>query len=129
MSDEKFPTLAQMGVEDVHDIESYTTRIEGDVDVLKIYYHRHQGQWVAKSKKFKFAREHTNVPSSESLVPFRAATESSPYFKHALQELDQLVAVEADTKSKKERLLAELEHLDKVVSRKIEDLRYQIEEL
>lgn len=123
------PTLKEMGIEETSDIERYTSRIEGDVDILKIYFHRHQGEWMAKSKKFKFKRMHKNVRVNEGLVPFRATTESSPFFLKAIAELDKLVAGEQSAKDKKERLLDELEHLDKVVSRKIEDIRRQIEEL
>ena len=65
----------------------------------------------------------------EGIVPYRASFESSEFYTKAIAELEQLVAVEKDTKCKKERLLEELEHLDKVVSRKIEDLRHQINDL
>lgn len=129
MSAEQFPTLVEMGVEEPRDIERYTSRIEGDVDVLKIYFHRHQGEWMAKSKKFKFKRMHKNMRVNEGKVPYIQTTESSPYFLRAVTELDQLVAKEQDAKNKKERLLEEVEHLEKVVSRKIEDLRRQIDEL
>lgn len=129
MSAEQFPTLIEMGVEEPRDIERYTSRIEGDVDVLKIYFHRHQGEWMAKSKKFKFKRMDKNMRVNEGKVPYIHTTESSPYFLRAVAELDTLVAKDKDAKNKKERLLEEVEHLEKVVSRKIEDLRRQIEEL
>lgn len=129
MSEHSIETLTAMGVEDVQDIERYSTRIEGDIDVLKIYFHRHHGEWFAKSKKFKFKRLHKNIKVNEGLVPYRATTESSPYFLRAIAELDQLVSQEKTTLDRKEQLLEELGHLEKVVSRKIEDLRRQIEEL
>ncbi|QEQ95618.1 DUF3461 family protein [Neptunomonas concharum] len=129
MSAEKFPTLIEMGIDEPHDIERYTSRIEGDVDILKIYFHRHQGDWMAKSKKFKFKRMHKNMRVNEGRVPYIATTESSPYFLRAVAELDQLVAEDKSAQTKKQRLLDDIEHLEKVVSRKIEDMRRQIEEL
>lgn len=129
MSENSFDTLTAMGIENVHDIEHYSTRIEGDVDILKIYFHRHHGEWFAKSKKFKIQRLHKNVKVDAGLVPYRAITESSPYFLRAVAELDQLVAQEKSTLDRKELLLEELDHLEKVVSRKIEDLKRQIDEL
>jgi len=129
MATQQFETLKDMGIDDVHDIEKYTSRIEGDMDILKIYFHRHQGEWFAKSKKFKFKRVHKNVPVKEGLVPYRATTEPSPYYLRAVAELDSLVTEEKTTQNKKEVLLEELEHLEKVVARKIEDIRRQIDEM
>lgn len=129
MSAEKFPTLREMGVAEPYDIERYTARIEGDVDILKVYFHRHQGEWMAKSRKYKFKRMHKNMRVNEGRVPYIATTESSPYFLRAVAELDRLVEAEHDAVSKKQRLLEDVDHLEKVVSRKIEDIRRQIESL
>jgi hypothetical protein len=129
MSSEKFPILNEMGIADPYDIERYTSRIEGDHDVLKLYFHRHQGDWVAKSKKFKFKRVFKTLRVNEGRVPYIETTESSPYFLKAVDELDKVAAEERNAQSKKERLLEEIDHLEKVVSRKIEDLRRQIDAL
>ncbi|WP_271271688.1 DUF3461 family protein [Aliamphritea hakodatensis] len=129
MSAEKFPTLKEMGIEDPYDIQRYSSRIENDIDVLKIYLHRHQGEWMAKSKKFKFKRAHKAVPTDSGFVPFRDTTEASPYFLKAVAELDQLVAGEKQAKDKKEHLIEELDHLEKVVTRKVDELRRRIDEL
>jgi len=129
MSTEQFITLQEMGFENPHDIQRFTTRTENDVDVLKVYLHRHHGEWMAKSKKFKFKRKHKNIAVEGGLVPYRASTEPSPYYLRAVAELEQLVAEEKSTKDKKEVLLDELAHLEKVVERKMEDIRRQIEEL
>lgn len=129
MATEQFETLKEMGIEDVHDIEKYTSRIEGDMDILKIYFHRHQGEWFAKSKKFKFKRVQKEILVNDGLVPYRSTTEPSPFFLRAVAELDALVKEEVSAQNKKEQLLEELEHLEKVVTRKIEDIRRQIDEM
>jgi hypothetical protein len=129
MSADKFPTLTEMGIDAPSDIERYTSRIEGDVDILKIYFHRHQGDWMTKSKKFKFKRMHKNMRVNEGRVPYIATTESSPYFLRAVAELDQLVSAEKTTQTRKAKLLDDIEHLEKVVARKIEDIRRQIDEM
>lgn len=129
MAVEKFPALFEMGFEDPNDVDRYTTRIEGDVDILKIYHRRHQGEWMTKSKKYKFKRLHKKLRVNEGLTAYRDTTESSPFFLKAVAELDRLVAGEKTTKAKKEDILEEIDHLNKVVARKIEDLRRQIEEL
>lgn len=129
MATEQFETLKEMGIADVHDIEKYTSRIEGDMDILKIYFRRHQGEWFAKSKKFKFKRVQKEILVNDGLVPYRSTTEPSPFFLRAVAELDALVKEDVSTQNKKEQLLDELEHLEKVVARKIEDIRRQIDEM
>lgn len=127
MPADQCPTLKEMGISP-GEVERYTTRIEGEMDVLKVYFHRYQGDWIAKSKKFKFRRVHKNMPGSGHTGPLDT-TESSPYLLRALAELDSLVAKERSVQDKKALLLAELDHLETVMSRKIEDLRHQIDEL
>ncbi|MFG1489270.1 DUF3461 family protein [Oceanospirillum sp. HFRX-1_2] len=127
--DDSFETLKKMGIENVHDIEKFTSRTEGDHDILKIYFQRHHGDWFAKSKKFKFPRVHKDRRVNEGLVTYRSTTEPSPIFLHAVDELERLVATEHKTDDKKAQLLEEIEHLEKVVQRKISDIRRQIETL
>ncbi|MEM5528849.1 DUF3461 family protein [Gammaproteobacteria bacterium AS21] len=129
MAVEKFPALVEMGFEEPSDIDRYTVRIEGDVDILKVYHRRHQGEWMTKSKKFKFKRQHKTLRVNEGLTAYRDTTESSPFFLKAVTELDLLVANDKSVKAKKEDILEEIEHLNKVVARKIEDLKRQIEDL
>ena len=84
---------------------------------------------MTKSKKFKFKRQHKNMRVNEGRVPYIATTESSPYFLRAISELDTLVTVEKTAQDRKQRLLEDIEHLEKVVARKLEDMRRQIEEM
>lgn len=129
MTNEKFKTLYDMGVEDPNEVEKYTARIEGDLDVLKIYFLKHKGDWLAKSKKFKFKRQTTNRPISDNDLTAGFVTEPSPYFLRAVEELNQIVKHDKSIKSQKKQMLDELEHLEKVVARKIESLRHQIERM
>lgn len=126
---DSFETLQKMGIENVHDIEKFTSRTEGDHDILKIYFHRHHGDWLAKSKKFKFPRIHKDRRVNEGLVTYRPTTEPSTIYLHAVDELEKLVATEQKADDKKAMLLEEIDHLEKVVQRKISDIRRQIDEL
>jgi len=136
MPTEEFITLKEMGFDNLSDIKSFITRHENDVDVLKVYLHRHQGEWMARSKKFKFKRTHTSVLATEgSIVPYRASSKSSDFLLRAVAELEKLGKIEPQVakaqtaKDKKKVLLQELEHLEKVVTGKVEDIRRQIDAL
>ncbi|MDH2436016.1 hypothetical protein WH50_03005 [Pokkaliibacter plantistimulans] len=121
--------LAEMGIEDVADIEKYTLRQEGDEDVIKIYLKRDKGEWFARSRKFKFKRYVKTVRINEGAQHYREVSEMNPFLLRAVDELDSLVAKDQRKMSEKELLLEELDHLEKVVSRKITDLRAQIENM
>jgi len=135
MPTKEFAVLKEMGFDNLEEIKSFSTRNENDVDVLKIYLRRHQGEWVAKSKKFKFKRTHTSVRTEGSLVPYRATTKSSEFFLQAIAELEQLDKHEPQVNKvlsaddKKKVLLSEIEHLEKVMNGKMADIRRQIAEL
>lgn len=129
IQEDAFETLKEMGIDNVRDIEKYTSRIEGDHDILKVYFHRHTGDWFAKSKKFKFQRVHKDRRVNEGLTTYRHTTEPSPFYLRAVDELDKLVAAEQKTEDRKALLLEEVDHLEKVMQRKIDDIRRQIDEL
>lgn len=122
----QFVVLKEMGFGDPLEIERFSTRTEGGMDILKIYLKRQQGDWFSKSKKFKFKRSDKSV---EMGTRYGAASEPSGYFLRALAELESLVKVEKDSQSKKQVLLEEMDHLEQVMTRKMKDIRRQIEEL
>lgn len=123
---EQFEVLKEMGFDDPMAIEKFTTRTEGDMDILKVYLRKQQGDWISKSKKFKFKRSDKSV---EMGTAYGAASAPSSYFLKALSELEKLIKVEHDADSRKQVLLDEIDHLEKVMTRKIEDIRRQLEEL
>lgn len=124
-----YETLLKMGIENVQDIEKFSSRTEGDYDILKIYFFRHHRDWFAKSKKFKFPRVQKERRVNEGLTTYQSTSEPSPLYLQAIRELDKLVDKEPRSDDKKLQLLEEIEHLEKVMQRKIADIRRQIEEL
>ena len=126
---EQYPTLSEMGIVDVYDIEKFSTRQEGDMDILKIYFHKDPLNWLSKSKKFKFKRQVKVLNVKEGNVLCRETTEPSPYFIKAVNELEQLVERIKSSKCRKEILLGEIDHFEKVMERKIADIRRQLEDL
>jgi len=96
-----YPTLQSMGVTSIQDIEKFTLRYEAGHDVLKIYYRR--------EKTYRQVQE-------PSLVVLRA-----------MEELEQIVGKQHESKASKEDLIKELEHLEKVVNSKINEIKEKID--
>jgi predicted XRE-type DNA-binding protein len=121
-----YPTLESMGITSFEDIEKFTLRYEGGFDVLKVYYRREKGSLLPKSKKFKFGRSTKTVLADGGQQTYRQVQEPSLVVLRAVEELGQIVGKQHEDKATKEDLINELEHLEKVVSSKIAELKEKI---
>ncbi|MCV6609917.1 MAG: DUF3461 family protein [Amphritea sp.] len=130
MSD--YPTLNKMGIKSVENVTKYTLRHQGDTDVLKIYYKRPKGSLLSRSKKFTFPRGRVSMPlEARNSKAFDKMARISPQLQEALEELKQLDASRAETAplDPKQEFASNLNHLEKVMNAKIEELRKQLDEL
>ncbi len=130
MSD--YPTLEKMGVKSVESIDKYTLRHQGDTDVLKIYYKRPKGSLLSRSKKFSFLRGRRGIPLEvRNTKAFDQMDKISPQLLAALEELKKLDArrKEVDPLDPKQKFLSDLDHLEKVMNAKLDEIRRQINEM
>lgn len=133
----QYPTLEQMGITSFDSISRYRLRREARADVLKVYYHRPSGSFLSRSKKFTFARPKANVPVEfQKTDAWHQLEDTSPVLRQALVELHALLQpVEAMPEDKtslqetKQQLLADLEHMERVMKDKLDELRRQIDAL
>lgn len=124
-----YQTLESMGVTSFEDIEKFTLRYENGFDVLKVYYRREKGSLLPKSKKFKFGRSTKTVLADGGQQTYQQVKEPSLVVLRAVDELGKLVGKQHEDKLTKEDLVSELEHLEKVVTSKIEELKEKIAKL
>jgi hypothetical protein len=115
-----------MGITSIQDIEKFTLRFEGGHDVLKIYYRREKGSLLPKSKKFKFGRSTKTVLADGGQQTYRQVQEPSLIVLRAMEELELIVGRQRDIKVTKDDLVKELEHLEKVVNSKINEIKEKI---
>ena len=130
MSD--YPTLKKMGIKSLDEVEKYTVRHQGDTDVLKIYYKRPKGSIMPRSKKFSFVRGRRGIPLEvRNAKAFEHMDRISPQLVQALEELKHLDATrkEVDPLDPREKFLSDLDHLEKVMNTKLEEIRRQIREM
>lgn len=130
MSD--YPTLEKMGITSVDNVDKYTLRHQGDTDVLKIYYKRPKGSFLSRSKKFTFVRGRRGVPMElRNTKTFENMAKISPQLLMALEELKKLDArrKEIDPVDPKQKFLSDLDHMQKVMTTKMDEIRRQINEL
>lgn len=130
MSD--YPTLEKMGIKSVDNVDKYTLRHQGDTDVLKIYYKRPKGSFLSRSKKFTFVRGRRGIPlEARNSHAFDDMAKISPQLLMALEELKTLDArrKEVDPIDPKQKFLSDLDHMEKVMTTKMDEIRRQINEL
>lgn len=128
----EYPTLNKMGVNSVETIDRYTLRHQGDTDVLKIYYKRPKGSLLSRTKKFSFVRGRSAIPlEARNSKAFDNIDNFSPQLVLALKELKSLDAKrkESDSIDPKQKFLSDLDHLEKVMTAKMDEMRRQINEL
>ncbi len=121
-----------MGVNSVETIDKYTLRHQGDTDVLKIYYKRPKGSLLSRTKKFSFVRGRSAIPlEARNSKAFDNIDNFSPQLVLALKELKRLDAKrkESDFIDPKQKFLSDLDHLEKVMTAKMDEMRRQINEL
>ncbi|MFT6915018.1 MAG: hypothetical protein ACJAWL_001317 [Motiliproteus sp.] len=125
----KYPALTEMGVQSVGDIVKYSLRQEGDGDVLKVYYRREKGSLLPRSKKFKFGRSYKTVRVDSSQDKYQEITEMSAFLMTAVDELHELVKHEHEVVDVKAKLRSDIDHLEKVVTSKLNDMRRDIDKI
>ncbi|MEA3292004.1 MAG: DUF3461 family protein [Pseudomonadota bacterium] len=125
-----YPVLTEMGIARFDEIVHYTLRPEGkSKDVLKVYYKRKKGSLLPHSRKYKFGRAAKMVSGDKPGDPPREIFEISPYLQKALLELDRLAIRKHSRQDHKDKALADVDHLEKVMKAKLAELRAQIREL
>ncbi|WP_421862343.1 DUF3461 family protein [Motiliproteus sp.] len=124
-----YPTLTEMGIQSVEEIYKYSLRQEGDVDVLKVYFRREKGSLLPRSKKFKFGRSHKTVRVDSSHDKYQEISEMSAFLMKAIDELHDLVQHEHEVQDIRERLHADIDHLEKVVNNKLAEIRRDIDKI
>ncbi|TVO76821.1 DUF3461 family protein [Sedimenticola selenatireducens] len=124
-----YETLRELGVTDLDRIEKYTLRQEGDEDILKIYFKRKKGDLFAHSMKFRHGRSKKMVQVDSGTHKYKEVSEISPTMLKLTQELDQVVRHEESVSDFKKRIINDIDHLEAVMKRKLDQLRSDIENL
>ena len=124
-----YDTLKEMGITEFDLIERYVLRQEGDEDILKIYFRRKRGDIFSHSQKFRHGRSTKVVRVDSGRGEYREVTEISPTMLNAVKELDQIVKRERTVRDYKQRVLNDIDHLEKVMLRKLEQLREDVERM
>jgi len=121
-----YKTLESMGITSFEDIERFTLRSENNSDILKVYYRRQKGSFLPKSKKFKFGRARKTVLTDGGKQTYKEIEEPSLTVLSAVDELTKLVGKQNELKVTKEDLVKEMDHLERVMTDKMAEIKEKI---
>ncbi len=125
-----FPHLNGLGIQDPSQIERYSLRQEAQKDVLKIYFKKQQGEFFAKSVKFKYPRQKKSVLVDSGSHQYKEVTEINRNLTLIIDELNKITRPETPQEiDVKQKVLNDLRHLEKVVASKIAEIEADLEKL
>lgn len=127
MSD--YPTLSNMGIVRFDEIREYSLFTERDLDVLKIYYQRKEGSLLPRRKVFKFPKSVKTVNEHDGERRSQEIRQLSPTIRHAVEELDKLLANKNQTIDHKDAILRRLQQLEAEVATNVAEIRSLLDKL
>lgn len=125
----KYPALHEMGINNPSEITHYSLRQEGDEDVLRVHYKRAKTSFLPASRKYRFGRTSRTIVTDSGKPEYAEDTEISGFLQRAVAELNQLVDLKNDHDVLKSSLIDDLDHLEKYLDSKLNELRTQISKL
>jgi hypothetical protein len=85
-----YPKLTDMGIQHPDEIEKFAVYTVGNTDVLRIIYDRKKGSLLPVSRRYKFPQVKKSVIVDSGTRQTETLFESTPSFREALHELEQL---------------------------------------
>jgi len=119
--------LHSIGIKNIDRVESYTIRSEANQDILKVYYKKEKGDLFHRSEKLKFPREQKTFKNESG--KYENTKEISSILHKAMIQLDKVTLIERKEKDVKKKIVADLRHLEQVVSNKIAEIEADLERL
>ena len=124
-----YPNLANMGIQHPEEISKFAVYTVGNTDILQITYERKKGSLLAESRRYKFPQVKRSVMVDSGTSKAQMIFESTPAFRDALHELEQLKLARQQGKDQREAIKEEIRALEEEVAWRLEYIRTLTEKL
>jgi hypothetical protein len=125
----KFPRLAEMGVQNPGQIEKFAVYTVGKTDVLRIIYDRKKGSLLPVSRRYKFPQVKKSVMVDSGTRQTQTVYESTPAFREALHELEELKSIREKGLDLAAMIREELKHLEEDIALRTQYIRSLVDKL
>lgn len=125
----KYPKLTEMGIRHPEEIEKFSVYTVGNTDILQITYNRKKGSLLPVIRRYKFPQVKESVMVDSGTRKTETLFKSTPAFREALHELEQLKLQLDQGRDIKAQLKEEMRLLQEDVALRMEYIQSLIEKL
>jgi hypothetical protein len=112
----KYPKLTEMGIVHPEEIEKFGVYTVGNTDILQVTYNRKKGSLLPVIRRYKFDQVKESVIVDSGTRQTETLFKSTPAFREALHELEQLKLARESGKDVKALLQEEIRLLQEDIS-------------
>ena len=127
MSD--YPRLTEMGIQHPDEIEKFAVYTVGQTDVLQIIYDRKKGSLLPVSRRYKFPQVKESVMVDSGTRQTEVLFKSTPAFREALHELEQLKSIREKGLDLAAMIRDELKHLEEDIALRTQYIKSLVDKL
>ena len=124
-----YPKLTEMGIRNPQEIEKFSVYTVGRTDILQVAYKRKKGSLLPVIRRYKFPQVKESVMVDSGTRKTETLFVSTPAFREALHELEQLKVVRQQGKDLKALLEEEVRLLQEDVALRTAYIKSLLEEL
>jgi len=127
MSD--YPRLTEMGIQHPDEIEKFAVYTVGQTDVLRVIYDRKKGSLLPVSRRYKFPQVKESVMVDSGTRQTEVLFKSTPAFREALHELEQLKLAREKGLDLAAMIRDELKHLEEDIALRTQYIKSLVDKL
>ena len=124
-----YPKLTEMGVRNPQEIEKFGVYTVGTTDILQITYNRKKGSLLPVIRRYKFPQVKESVVVDSGTRQTETLFKSTPAFREALHELEQLSAAQQGGEDIKALLQEEIRLLQEDIALRTDYIKSLIEKM
>jgi len=124
-----YPKLTEMGVKHPEQIEKFAIYTVGHTDILRIIYDRKKGSLLPVSRRYKFPQVKRSVIVDSGTRQTETLFESTPAFREALHELEQLKLAREKGGDLAEMIRLEFQHLEEDIALRSQYIKSMLDKL
>ena len=127
MSD--YPKLSEMGIRHPQEIEKFAVYTVGNTDILQVTYNRKKGSLLPVIRRYKFPQVKESVVVDSGTRQTETLFKSTPAFREALHELEQLKLARDQGENLKALLQEEIRLLQEDIALRTDYIKALVEKL
>ena len=125
----KYPKLTEMGIRHPEEIEKFAVYTVGNTDILQVTYNRKKGSLLPIIRRYKFPQVKESVLVDSGTRKTQTMYSSTPAFREALHELEQLKLARDQGHDLKALLQEEIRLLQEDISLRTDYIKTLIDKL